>query len=84
MEHLLLSGANAPFSIIFFKYVVFQRRQKALLWTKRLRNQRQFDISNSHVEFSLIFPIIKKDVTKYVVSCSCHWHFEGDLAFVIS
>ena len=35
---------------------VFQRRQKAFIWTKGLRNQRLFGISNAHDEFSLIFP----------------------------
>ena len=28
--------ANAPFSIIFFKYMIFQRRQKALLWSQKV------------------------------------------------
>ena len=33
----LLFGANAPFSIIFFKYVVFHRQsQKVLVWSKGL------------------------------------------------
>ena len=27
---------NAPFSIIFFRYMIFQRHQKALLWSKGL------------------------------------------------
>ena len=38
MEHLLQKRANASFSIIFFKYMIFHRRQKALLWSK-FRNE---------------------------------------------
>ena len=32
MEHL-----NASFFLNFIKYMIFQRRQKALLWRKRLK-----------------------------------------------
>ena len=35
MEHFS-SGANVPFFIIFFKILTFQRRPKALVWSKGL------------------------------------------------
>ena len=34
--------ANAPFSIIFFKYMIFHWRQKALLWSKGLSEQHNY------------------------------------------
>ena len=44
MEHLLLR-ANALFSIIFSNTLFFERRQKALLWSKGLE-QISYDTTN--------------------------------------
>ena len=41
------SRANAPFSIVrIFKYVIFRRRQKALLWSKGLSGHSKIDKTN--------------------------------------
>ena len=49
--NIMENGAFDPFLHNIFKYMIFQRRRKALLWSKGLYNTRAYSFTNSGFTF---------------------------------
>ena len=73
MEHLLFLSKCSIFHNIF-KYVIFQRRQKALMWSKGLSRIEYSSVKDLAVV--VLFLLIKQLLTNVVV-----WYFSFAFKF---